>query len=266
MLIDIIAVLSVLGAIATVVFTPCPWYWVFALVIGYFIGQIILHLAIALPISWCVDKNKPVEGKVSRYFRYMTISTVDAIIKIARVRVKVTGKELLPTDRRFMLVSNHLSRFDPMICMAKLHKTPLMFVSKPENFKIPIAGAYVHKCKFLSIDRENPRNALSTLNTCAELLKSGELSVGIYPEGTRSKTGELGEFHDGVFKIARDSKAPIVVMTLHGPENIPKNFPWRSTRVEMRIVRVIEPEEYAGMRMGPISAMVRDIIQQDLNK
>ena len=266
MLIDIIAVLSVLGAISTVVFTPCPWYWVFALVIGYFVGQIILHLAIALPISWCVDKNKPVEGKVSRYFRYMTISTVDAIIKIARVRVKVTGKELLPPDRRFMLVSNHLSRVDPMICMAKLHKTPLMFVSKPENFKIPIAGAYVHKCKFLSIDRENPRNALSTLNTCAELLKSGELSVGIYPEGTRSKTGELGEFHDGVFKIARDSKAPIVVMTLHGPENIPKNFPWRSTRVEMRIVRVIEPEEYAGMRMGPISAMVRDIIQQDLNK
>ena len=266
MLIDIIAVLSVLGAIATVVFTPCPWYWVFALVIGYFVGQIILHLAIALPISWCVDKNKPVEGKVSRYFRYMTISTVDAIIKIARVRVKVTGKELLPTDRRFMLVSNHLSRFDPMICMAKLHKTPLMFVSKPENFKIPIAGAYVHKCKFLSIDRENPRNALSTLNTCAELLKSGELSVGIYPEGTRSKTGELGEFHDGVFKIARDSKAPIVVMTLHGPENIPKNFPWRSTRVEMRIVRVIEPEEYAGMRMGPISAMVREIMEKELEK
>ena len=264
MLIDIIAVLSVLGAIATVVFTPCPWYWVFALIIGYFVGQIILHLGIALPISWCVDKNKPVEGKVSRYFRYMTISTVDAIIKIARVRVKVTGKELLPTDRRFMLVSNHLSRFDPMICMAKLHKTPLMFVSKPENFKIPIAGAYVHKCKFLSIDRENPRNALSTLNTCAELLKSGELSVGIYPEGTRSKTGELGEFHDGVFKIARDSKAPIVVMTLHGPENIPKNFPWRSTRVEMRIVRVIEPEEYAGMRMGPISAMVREIMQKEL--
>ena len=266
MLIDIIAVLSVLGAVATVVFTPCPWYWIFALVIGYFVGQIVLHLAVALPISWCVDKNKPVEGKVSRYFRYMTISTVDAIIKIARVRVKVTGIELLPTDRRFMLVSNHLSRFDPMICMAKLHKTPLMFVSKPENFKIPIAGAYVHKCKFMSIDRENPRNALTTLNTCAEFLKSGELSVGIYPEGTRSKTGELGEFHDGVFKIARDSKAPIVVMTLHGPENIPKNFPWRSTRVEMRIVRVIEPEEYAGMRMGPISAMVREIMEKELAK
>ena len=266
MLIDIIAVLSVLGAVATVVFTPCPWYWVFLLAVGYFVGQIILHLGIALPISLCIDKNKPVTGKINPYFRYMTISTVDGIIKIARVRVKITGKELIPTDRRFMLVSNHLSRFDPMICMAKLHKTPLMFVSKPENFKIPIAGAYVHKCKFMSIDRENPRNALSTLNTCAEFLKSGELSVGIYPEGTRSKTGELGEFHDGVFKIARDAKAPIVVMTLHGPENIPKNFPWRSTRVEMRIVRVIEPEEYAGMRMGPISAMVREIMEKELDK
>lgn len=266
MLIDIIAICSVLGAVATVVFTPCPWYWVFLLVIGYFVGQIVLHLSVALIISLCIDKNKPVKGKVSRYFKYMTTGAVDGIIKIARVRVKITGKELIPTDRRFMLVSNHLSRFDPMICMAKLHKTPLMFVSKPENFKIPIAGAYVHKCKFLSIDRENPRNALNTLNTCTEFIKSGELSVGIYPEGTRSQTGKLGEFHDGVFKIARDAKAPIVVMTLHGPENITKNFPWRSTRVEMRTVRVIQPEEYAGMRMGPISAMVREIMEKELEK
>lgn len=266
MLIDIIAVCSVLGAVATVVFTPCPWYWVFLLAVGYFVGQIFAHLFVALIISFFIDKNKPVKGKVNRYFRYMTISTVDGIIKIARVRVNITGKELLPTDRRFMLVSNHISRFDPMICMAKLHKTPLMFVSKPENFKIPIAGAYVHKCKFLSIDRENPRSALTTLNTCAEFIKSGELSVGIYPEGTRSKTGELGEFHDGVFKIARDTKAPIVVMTLHGAQNITKNFPWHSTRVEMRIVRVIESEEYAGMRMGPISAMVREIMQKELEK
>ena len=247
MLIDIFAILSLLGGVATVALTPVAWYFAPLLVIGYFAGLIFVHLFIALIVGFFIDTSKPVQGKVRGYFRYMVINTVDGVLKVARVRVHVSGKELLPRDTRFMLVSNHLSRFDPMVSMVALKRTPLAFVSKPENFKIPIAGPYVHKCKFLSIDRENPRAAITTLNTCVEYIKSGELSMGIYPEGTRSLTGELGEFHDGVFKIARDTKAPIVVMTLRGTENIAKNFPFRATRVEMKIVKVIQPEDYAGM-------------------
>ena len=53
-------------------------------------------------------------------------------------------------------------------------------------------------------------------------------------------------------------------MTLSGTENIAKNFPLRSTRVEMKIVKVIQPAEYAGMRTGPISAMVREHMEKDL--
>lgn len=264
MLIDIFAIISLLGGIATVAFTPVAWYFAPLLVIGYFVGLIFVHLFIALIVGFCIDKSKPVEGKVKGYFRYMVINTVDGVLKVARVRVRVTGKELLPKGTRFMLVSNHLSRFDPMVSMVALKHTPLAFVSKPENFKIPIAGPYVHKCKFLAIDRENPRAAIATLNTAVEYIKSGELSMGIYPEGTRSLTGELGEFHDGVFKIARDTKAPIVIMTLRGTENIAKNFPLRSTHVEMKIIKVIQPEEYAGMRTGPISAMVREYMEKDL--
>ncbi|MBQ9079774.1 MAG: 1-acyl-sn-glycerol-3-phosphate acyltransferase [Clostridia bacterium] len=266
MLIDIFAIVAVLGAIATVAFTPCAWYWVLLLALGYFWGLIFVHLLIALIVTLFIDTTKPVEGKVRRYFKFMVLHTVDGVLKVARVRIRLEGKQLIPTDRRFMLVSNHLSRFDPMVSMVALKRTPLAFVSKPENFKIPIAGPYVHKCKFLSIDRENPRSAITTLNTCVEYIKSGELSMGIYPEGTRSLTGELGEFHDGVFKIARDTKAPIVIMTLHGTQNIAKNFPLRSTRVDMKIVRVIEPEEFSGMRTGAISSMVREVMEQELNK
>ena len=55
MLIDIIAICSVLGAVATVIFTPCPWYWVFLLAVGYFVGQIFAHLFVALIISSFID-------------------------------------------------------------------------------------------------------------------------------------------------------------------------------------------------------------------
>ena len=264
MLIDIFAIISLLGGIATPLLSPIPWYFAPLLIVGYFVGLIFIHLLIALIVTIFIDTSKPVEGKVSKYFRFMVIHTVDGVLKVARVRTTVKGMESIPTDGRFMLVSNHLSRFDPMVSMVALKHTPLAFVSKPENFKIPIAGPYVHKCKFLSIDRENPRAAIATLNTAVKYIKSGELSMGIYPEGTRSLSGELGEFHDGVFKIARDTKVPIVIMTLRGTQNIAKNFPLRATPVEMRVVKVISPEEYAGMRTGPISAMVREYMEQDL--
>ncbi len=264
MLIDIFAVIAILGGIATAVFTPLAWYFAPLLIIGYFAGLIFVHLLIALIVTLFIDTSKPVRGKVKHYFRFMVIHTVDGVLKVARVRTAVKGMENIPADGRFMLVSNHRSRFDPMVSMVALRHTPLAFVSKPENFKIPIAGPYVHMCKFLAIDRDNARAAITTLNTAAEYIRSGELSMGIYPEGTRSQAGELGEFHDGVFKIARDTKVPIVVMTLRGTENIAKNFPLRSTRVEMRVVKVISPEEYAGLRTGPISAMVREYMEQDL--
>lgn len=264
MLIDIFAIISLFGGVATAIFAPISWYLAPLLVIGYFVCLIFIHLLIALIVTVFIDTSKPVEGRVRHYFRFMVIHTVDGVLKVARVRTKICGKEKIPTDGRFMLVSNHLSRFDPMVSMVALKHTPLAFVSKPENFKIPIAGPYVHMCKFLAIDRENPRSAINTLNTAVEYVKSGELSMGIYPEGTRSPTGELGEFHDGVFKIARDTKVPIVIMTLRGTQNIAKNFPLRSTSVDMRVVKVIQPEEYAGMRTGAISALVREQMEKDL--
>ncbi len=257
--------LAVLGATATVIFTTCTWPFVFLLAPGYVIGLFALHILFVFIVSRFVDKSKPVEH-VGRFWHFMTVQTVDGVMKVARVHVHVNGEELLPRDRRFMLVSNHRSRFDPMLCMVRFRKTPLAFVSKPENFDIPIAGEFVHMCRYLAIDRDNARNALTTLNTAASYINSGELSVGIYPEGTRSQTGELLEFKDGVFKIARDTHAPIVVMTLRGTEKISHNFPWRSTRVDARIIRVIEPEEYAGMRIGAISAMVRQIMSADLEQ
>ena len=263
MLTFIYAILAVIGTVVTAWLTPCSWLLTPLLALGYLVGLMILHLVVALIISLFVYKNRPV-ARVGRFWHFMTVQTVDCILKVAGVRLHITGEELLPQDRRFMLVSNHLSRFDPMICMVRFRRTPLAFVSKPGNFKIPLAGAFIHKCGYLSIDRENARNALTTLNTATEYISSGRLSVGIYPEGTRSKTGELLEFKDGVFKIARDSHAPIVVMTVSGTENITHNFPFRPTHVDMHIVRVIQPEEYAGMRTGAISSMVRKYMEDDL--
>lgn len=102
-----------------------------------------------------------------------------------------------------MFVGNHRSNFDPIIEWLVLKPWDIAFISKGENFKIPFFGRIIRKCCFMPIDRENPRKALRTINKASDLLQSGEVSIGVYPEGTRSKTGELLPFHDGVFHIAK---------------------------------------------------------------
>ena len=105
-----------------------------------------------------------------------------------------------------MFVGNHRSNFDPIIEWLVLKPWDIAFISKGENFKIPFFGRIIRKCCFMPIDRENPRKALRTINKASDLLQSGEVSIGVYPEGTRSKTGELLPFHDGVFHIAKKAR------------------------------------------------------------
>lgn len=97
--------------------------------------------------------------------------------------------EKLPKNERFLLVCNHRSKFDPILTWYVLRDYNLAFISKPENFR---------RCCFMAIDRENPRNALKTIHQAAELIKQNEVSVAVYPEGTRSKTCELLPFHNGI--------------------------------------------------------------------
>ena len=124
-------------------------------------------------------------------------------MKVLRIRVYTSGLEKIPKNQKLMFVGNHRSNFDPIIEWLVLKPWDIAFISKGENFKIPFFGRIIRKCCFMPIDRENPRKALRTINKASDLLQSGEVSIGVYPEGTRSKTGELLPFHDGVFTLPK---------------------------------------------------------------
>ena len=130
-------------------------------------------------------------------------------LKAARIKVHTTGMEKVPQGERLLFVGNHRSKFDPIITWYLFRKWDIAFLSKKENFRVPIFGRIIRKCCFLAIDRENPREALKTVNKAAGLLENGTVSIGVYPEGTRSRTGELLPFHNGVLKIAQKAGAPI---------------------------------------------------------
>ena len=227
--------------------------------LGAAIALLLLYLLFLGICVLFIDKKKEYDRQ-SRFYRALADSLNAVILFFCRVRIHTVGKEKLPKDTLYLLVGNHISGYDPLITMRALREEKLIFVSKPENWNIPIAGRLAVRCCFRTIDRENARNALRTIQDCARLLNEKAGSIVIYPEGTRSKTGELLPFHNGVFKIAQEAKVPIVVMSISGSPAVKKNAPWRRTDVALRILSVLPAEKICSMRTAAIGNEVRSIL------
>ena len=193
-------------------------------------------------------------------------SATAAAMKLLRIRVHVSGIEKIPKDTKVLFVSNHRSNFDPIITWYILKKWKIAFVSKPSNFKIPFFGRIIRKCCFMPIDRENPRNAIVTINKAAKLLKKQEVSIGIYPEGTRSKNGQLLPFHNGVFKISQKAEAAIVVLCMTGTEKISKRTPFRRTDVYLDVLEVFLAQGIKETKTEMIGTAVRRLLEINTEK
>lgn len=240
---------SLAAALLLGVFVPTAawaWWQTALLALGGFVGAFlalnVLFLLLLFVISLFFPKGEP--KKESCFWRRWTVHAVRWILDMLRVRVKVEGRELLPGEP-VVLVSNHRSDFDPMAAMVAFSHRPLVYISKESNLRIPIAGAFVRRCHFLPIDRENPRSALATLKHAASLMREEGLDIGIYPEGTRSYKGGPKPFKEGAFLMAKQAGAPIVLMTTEGTEEIAGHVILRRNIVRLRVLRVISAEEVA---------------------
>lgn len=214
-------------------------WWIIPVAFGCFVAANLLYALFMLILSLLVDTRK--ENKtIDRFYLRATLLFDDWILTICRAKIHLVGAEKLPPEGEFLLVCNHRSNFDPLVTWWALRDRPLAFVSKPENMYKIVFARCTHKCCFLAIDRENPRNALKTINTVAELMRNHECSFAIYPEGTRSKSGQLLEFRNGALKAAKKANVPIAVATIEGTEQIARRTPWRATDVYLTILDVVD--------------------------
>ena len=241
--------------------------WMLALMlvllyIASFAGLLLLYVIIAGIITLPVDKRREQEH-VSPFHRALVLCTVSIINAICRVRIHTEGFEKIP-EGRWLYVSNHRSGFDALTACWALRKYGAAFIMKPGILKIPIAGRALHKACFLSIDRENDREALKTIIKATQLIKNDEASIAVYPEGTRNPEGKgLLPFRNGVFKIAQRAGVPVVVATVKNSEKVLRNFPWRHTDVYLKVCRVISPEEMKGLKTNDIGDEARKCMMLD---
>ena len=182
------------------------------------------------------------------------------------VKPRLLGLEKLPEDQRFLFVCNLRSMFVPRMAIGYLDKYNIAFISKPSNMKIPFVGRIAYATGYLPIDRENDRKALKTILTAADYMKRDLCSMGIFPEGTRTRTGELLPFHAGSFKIAQRANAPIAVACVRGTEKVKKRLFLRPTQCTLEILELIPAETVKAMSTQELSEHGRGIIEQRLKE
>ncbi len=238
-------------------------WWLLLLIPGCYLGAVILYFAVLFVISLFMPRKEP--KKTSNVCRFFIWFTMDWLMGMMGIRVKLTGAEQFP-DCPCVLVSNHRSDFDPMTLLAVFRKRRLVYISKQENFKIPIVGPFIRNAGFLAIDRENGMRALRTLKAAGERMKEERLDVGIYPEGTRSRTGKLLRFKSGAFYLAQKADAPIVVLTTRGTEKINKRFLFTPVTVFLDVVAVLDRETVASLSVDELATKTRSIIEEHLAK
>ncbi len=260
------------GAAISITLTLCLDFWdsvadlwKSALIfVGGSVGSAGFILILCYVFGLFVDLEKPVE-KPSKFYLFLYNLVNDFLIVWSGTRIILNQFEDIP-EGPCLFVCNHRSRFDPMIISSVFKRKRLLFVSKPGNFKIPIAGKAIHAAGFLKVEREDNRDGLKMVLKAVDYLNGGEYSIGICPEGTRNKEGRyLLPFRNGAFKIAMKARVPIVVVTFEGTENIAKNFPLRPTKVFMDVIKVIRSDEYSDKNSVQIGEEVRKLMSENIN-
>nr|AYM54537.1 1-acylglycerol-3-phosphate O-acyltransferase [Racemicystis crocea] len=191
------------------------------------------------------------------------------LLEDAQIELVVKGRENADDDREpFVVMSNHQSLYDIPVLFQSVPGNMRM-VAKAELFKVPIWGRAMLAAGFVRIDRGDREQAIGALRETGGALLARGTRVWIAPEGTRSKTGKLGSFKSGGFRMALEMKARILPVAIDGTRRVlpAKGFVVRRRhRVEVTILPPIDPAVYGVERRKELMADVRRAIAAALGQ
>ncbi len=177
---------------------------------------------------------------------------------ISRVPVRVTGLEHARADRPRIFASNHQSWFDVFALAARL-PGPYRFVAKKELGQIPIFGHAWRAAGHISVDRGDRASAIESLDQAGARLRRENSAVVIFPEGTRSMTGDLLPFKKGAFMLALHTGVDIIPVGITGSREVLGKNSWRVRmgEIQVRIGPPIPTREYSTETRDALIARVR---------
>ena len=256
---------AVMLCVGTGAFNTLTFLWLLPVgYIGSFLLLVVLGFGALLIVCARIDPDKT-RDKDTPWFRWLVMQIVELIIKVVPVRVNATGLEKIPTDGRFLLVSNHLDNIDPAFFYYCFPKSQLAFVGKQETKNMFLVNKIMPKLLCPTINRENDREALKTILQCISLLKNDTVSIAVFPEGYINPYRKLAHFRPGVFKIAQKANVPIVVCTLQGTNHvISRLLKCKGSTVHLHLLDVIPPEEIQNKTTVEVAETIYAMMAADL--
>ena len=214
---------------------------------------LVLYVAsfIALVVCYPFDKKRVVVHKISKWL------TDIVFIFAPGMRRDVIGMENIDSKQAYVVVLNHQS----MVDILSIYNLPLVFkwVSKKEVYRIPLVGRLLLMHGDIVINRASAKEAMQLVHSKGkEWLKKGA-SVSIFPEGTRSKDGEIHNFKAGAFILAKDAGVPILPIVLDGTSTLVRKgwmINWRN-KITIKVLSPISAEEVQNRDIKDVMAQVR---------
>lgn len=212
----------------------------------------LLLSALALLVTYPFDKPRRVVHELSR----ILVRIFFAIPPMWRFRIE--GMEHVDKSKSYVIVINHRAMTD----IPTLYFLPLNFrwVSKREVFKIPFFGQFLSIHGDICIDRGRTAEAMEQLNREGKLWISRGASVAIFPEGTRSRTGEINRFKAGAFILAREAGVEILPVVMNGTTTLVKKnrlFNWRNN-ISIKVLPPVSADEVAATEPKEMMEQVRE--------
>ncbi|HSJ06062.1 MAG TPA: lysophospholipid acyltransferase family protein [Longimicrobiales bacterium] len=187
--------------------------------------------------------REPLYDRIGRFW-------VGWLLRVSGVRVEARGLANIATAQAQLLLSNHVSFFD-VLALSHIVPKRYRFVGKQELTRVPFWGRAWQAAGHVAIDRTDTQRAIKSLDRVAQLTREDQRSIVMFPEGTRSATGELQPFKKGPFMLALHTGVPIVPVAVTGSRSILPKGSWRvrSGRIIVRFGHPIDTTRYdAGSR------------------
>ena len=190
----------------------------------------------------------------------------DLVTSIAGVHLAVKGEEHLWTHRPAVFMINHQSNVD-MFIASKLIRKDISGIAKKELQNYPIIGQLMQAGGVIFIDRKNRQKAIEAMKPAVDALKNGT-SIVIFPEGTRSKSYQLGPFKKGAFHLAMQAGVPIIPMVLKNAHDVlPRGAAlMKPSVVNVCILPPIPTSDWTKKNLDQNIAMVRELFLKELGQ
>lgn len=238
------------------------WYFlVLAALLGLLVPFILIFFLAVIGNQF--TSRKKIIIKPKGFYKFLIYLFCDFLVILFRIKVITEGMELIKDLAGYEYISNHQSMLDPVIAINKTKRKDLSFVMKKEIMKTGFIGRFIYNGGSLPLDRDNPRAGLAMIINGAKAIQAGR-PIGVYIEGTRSKGPNIGEFHDGSLKMAYKNQSPIVVAVTDNTYNIHKRFPFRRTKVLLKIVKVFNYDEYKDLSTIELGALIKELMNDAL--